>query len=106
MYRGTTPTLPIRVKGVDLTDCRIFLTFEGPTRKQLTLECPRDFTVELDGEDTVGEVELTQEQTLMLSAANHAVQIRWIESDGTAGATKIQQVSVKDVLLKGVIHYD
>ena len=106
MYRGTTPTIPIRVKGIDLTEAKLFLTFESPTKKQLTLECPRDFTVELDGTDTVGYVELTQEQTLMLSASNHFVQIRWVESDGTAGATKTQQVSVKDVLLKGVIHYD
>lgn len=106
MYRGTTPTIPIRIKGIDLTDAKLFLTFESPTRKQLTLESPRDFEVELDGEDTVGYVGLTQEQTLMLSASNHAVQIRWVESDGTAGATKTQQINVKDVLLKGVIHYD
>lgn len=106
MYRGTTPTIPIRVKGLDLTGAKLFLTFESPTKKQLTLECPRDFTVELDGEDTVGAVELTQEQTLMLSATEHSVQIRWIESDGTSNCTDVKKINVRDVLLKGVIRYD
>lgn len=106
MYRGTTPTIPIRVKGIDLTGARLFLTFESPTKKQLTLECPGDFTVELDGEDTVGYVELTQEQTLTFSPIDYYVQIRWIDSDGNANTTDVQKINVKDVLLKGVIHYD
>ena len=106
MYRGTTPTIPIRIKGIDLTETKLFLTFENPSGKQLTLEAPRDFTVEKDGEDTIGYVELTQEQTLQLSAANHLVQIRWVDANGTAGATKIRQICVKDVLLKGVISYE
>lgn len=106
MYRGTTPTIPIRIKGVDLTEAKLFLTFESPGGKQLTLQTPDNFTVELDGEDTVGDVTLTQEQTLELSTASHSVQIRWIDEDGIAGATKVQQINVKDVLLKGVISYD
>lgn len=106
MYRGTTPTIPIRIKNVNLTEAHLFLTFESRTHNQITLECPGDFTVEMDGTDTVGEVTLTQKQTLSLSATPHEVQIRWITSEGVAGATVKQTVNVNDVLLKGVINYE
>lgn len=105
MYRGTTPTIPIRIKGVDLTEAKLYLTFESPAGRQLTLETPGDFLVEKDGEDTIGYVELTQEQTLRLNAETYSVQIRWVDASGLAGATKIKQIRVKDVLLKGVITY-
>jgi len=106
MYRGTTPTIPIRIKGIDLTGAKLFLTFQNALGKKLTLECPGDFSVEMDGNDTVGQVTLTQEQTLQLSAKKHSVQVRWVDAHGTAGATKIQEICVKDILLDGVISYE
>lgn len=106
MYRGTTPTIPIKIKNVDLSEAKLFLTFESPARKQITLKCPGDFTVEFDGTDTVGDVTLTQQQTLALSAQPHKVQIRWITAEEVAGATKEQTINVNDVLLKELIHYE
>ena len=106
MYRGTTPTIPIRVKGVDLTGVHAFLTFENPhNKKQLTLESPRDFTFYLSGEYSVAEVTFTQEQTLSLCASVHDVQIRWINESGEASATKKQKINVDNILLEGVINY-
>ncbi len=105
MYRGTTPVIPIRIKNVDLTEAKLFLTFCSKSGKPLTLTTPNDFTVSLDGEDTVGEVPLTQTQTFSLAAVTHSAQIRWVTSDGTAGATVIKPVTVNDVLYKEVIHY-
>jgi len=107
MYRGTTPTIPIRVKGVDLTGVHAFLTFENPrTKEQLTLESPRDFTFYIDGEDSISTITLTQEQTLSLNASAHDVQIRWINESGSASTTKVQKINVNNVLLEGVIHYE
>jgi hypothetical protein len=106
MYRGTTPTIPITIKGVDLSEAKLYLTFANKAHHQITLECPRDFNMTFNGTDTVGEVTLTQKQTLELSATPYDVQIRWITSNGIAGVTTMQTVNVSDVLLKGVITYD
>lgn len=106
MYRGTTPVIPIRIKNVDLTNAKLFLTFCSKNGKLLTLTTPDDFTVSLDGEDTVGEVALTQEQTFSMVAVAHSVQIRWVTPDGTAGATVIRPFTVNDVLYKEVIRYE
>lgn len=106
MYRGTTPTLPVRIKGVDLTNTKIFLTFSSKMGKLLTLEYPGDFTVELDNGDTVCNVTFTQEQTLWFKPEAYFVQARWIDSNNIAGATKTKQLCIRDVLLKDVIYYD
>lgn len=110
MYRGTTPTLPIRIAGADLTQAKLFLTIQDgkDAGKQETLTTPEDFTVTYDAEAgaTVGEVTLTQEQTLALSAGTCVAQIRFVFADGQAGCTLKRTLSVDDVLLKDVIGYD
>ncbi len=109
MYRGTTPTLPIRIPGADLTQARLFLTIQDgkDEKKQITLVSGEDFTVTYDSEKaaTVGDVTLTQEQTLMLSEGSCKSQIRFTFADGSTGCTQIRSLSVNDVLLKGVISY-
>lgn len=110
MYRGTTPTLPIRIAGVDLTQAKLFLTIQDGKveSKQITLETPTDFTVTYDSEKNVteGDVTLTQEQTMMLNEGSCKAQIRFVFADGQAGTTLIRSLSVNDVLLKDVISYD
>ena len=109
MYRGTTPTLPIRIPGSDLTQARLFLTIQDgkDERRQITLVSGEDFTVTYDSEKeaTVGDVTLTQEQTLMLSEGSCKAQIRFTFADGSTGCTQIRSLSVNDVLLKDVISY-
>ena len=109
MYRGTTPTLPIRIPGSDLTQARLFLTIQDgkDEKKQITLVSGEDFTVTYDSEKeaTVGDVTLTQEQTLMLSEGSCKSQIRFTFADGSTGCTQIRSLSVNDVLLKDVISY-
>ena len=109
MYRGTTPTLPIRIPGTDLTQARLFLTIQDgkDEKKQITLVSGEDFTVTYDSEKeaTVGDVTLTQEQTLMLSEGSCKSQIRFTFADGSTGCTQIRSLSVNDVLLKDVISY-
>ena len=109
MYRGTTPTLPIRIPGSDLTQARLFLTIQDgkDEKKQITLVSGEDFTVTYDSElkATVGDVALTQEQTLMLNEGGCKAQIRFVFADGQAGTTQTRTLSVNDVLLKELISY-
>ena len=109
MYRGTTPTLPIRIPGTDLTQARLFLTIQDgkDERRQITLVSGEDFTISWDDTEkqTVGDVTLTQEQTLMLSEGSCKAQIRFTFADGSTGCTQIRSLSVNDVLLKDVISY-
>lgn len=109
MYRGTTPTLPIRIIGADLTEAKLFLTIEDCKRsQQMTLTTPDDFEVTYNSEtkNTEGEVTLTQEQTLALNAGSCQAQIRWVFPDGSAGTTVKRTLTVSDVILKDVIHYE
>lgn len=109
MYRGTTPTLPIRIPGHNLTEAKLFLTFQdGRENRTMTMTTPEDFTVTYDAENqaTVGNVTLTQEQTLMLNAGSCTAQIRFVFPDGSAGATVKRTITVSDVILKGVIEYE
>ena len=106
MYQGTTPTIPITIKGVDLTLAKLFLTLEDDMKTQkITFESGEDFTVTFDGTNTVGTVRLTQEQTLAMSVGNGYAQIRYIFQDGTADATNKAKFHIDPVLLKGVIEY-
>lgn len=109
MYRGTTPTLPIRIHGQDLTLAKIYLSVMD-SRKNLifTLTTPGDFTVTYDSETKInsGNIRLTQEQTLALSAGHCEAQVKYIFPDGTTGATPMREVGVKDAILKEVITYD
>ena len=106
MYQGTTPTIPLTFKGVDLSEAKIFLTFQDDRKKNvITFISGDDFTVAYDGTDTKGEIELTQEQTLDMSEGNCIVQARFIFPDGRSGATEKAKVFVNSVIMKGVIDY-
>ena len=107
MYQGTTPTIPLTFKSIDLTEAKIYLTFfDEKQKRNITFESGVDFTVEYVEDDTVGELTLTQEQTLAMSEGIHQAQARWIFPDGATGATNKAKVKVNDVLLKDVIKYE
>ena len=106
MYQGTTPTIPLMFEKIDLSDAKIFLTFQDDLKKTtITFVSGVDFTVEYDGTDTTGEIRLTQEQTLALSPGDCSVQARFIFPDGEAGITEISNVFVNPSIMKGVIGY-
>lgn len=106
MYRGTTPTLPVRIMGVDATDAKIFVTIKDRKKKTiLTLTSADDFTPVLEDGNTLCELELTQAQTLLFEAGECEVQARWVNAEGKANATEKAVFCMKDVLLKGVIAY-
>lgn len=106
MYRGTTPTLPIRIMGVDVTESKIFVTIKDRKKKTLlTLESGENFTPVLEDGNTLCEIELSQEQTLTFEVGECEIQARWVDENGKADATDTCVLCMKDVLLKDVIHY-
>lgn len=109
MFRGSTPTIPIEIEGADLSQAKLFLTIVNKKQGKLfTLTTPDDFTVAYDAEHgkTVGEVTLTQEQTLAIQAGTCEAQIRYVFPDGSADATLKTTMTIYDVLMKGVISYE
>lgn len=106
MYQGTTPTIPLTFKKIDLSEAKIYLTFQDEQKKKtLTFTSGEDFTVTFDGTDTTGEIKLTQKQTLDMCQGNCTVQARFVFPDGNAGATEKTQLFVNPVILKDVISY-
>lgn len=103
MIRGTTPDYILRIGGVDLSDKTIFVTIAQGTKK-ITLTGD-ELGVSVEGGTSVIAVRLTQAQTLGLREGTAQVQVRFIDSEGTARATNIAPLTVSAVLLERVIEY-
>lgn len=104
MIRYTTPTIEIRVKGVDLTGgYRIWVSLQqGYEVQTIEVESPT-----LDGSDTLIECELTQRQTAKLSPRKPVtMQVNWIDADGRRNATVQATDDVLDNLLAKVVTYE
>ena len=100
MTRGTTPTLTLSIEGVDLLTCKsLYVTLQQGGFK-LTKRAGEDLTV-VDGETL--QLYMTQEETLGFAPGNMQLQLRGITMDDIAFATNIQSVSMKNILLEGVI---
>jgi hypothetical protein len=107
MYQGTTPTIPIRFKNVNITAAKIYLSIFDDQKKELyNFVSGTDFFPTASGRDTYAELTLTQEQTLALGTGTVSIQGRWILPDGSAGATRKTSIPVNSILMKGVIEYD
>ena len=101
MYRGTTPTLTIRVTGEDFADSTVYVTLEqGNTELTKT-----DAVITPTQSGSTIALFLTQEETLLFTEGVLGVQIRWINSSGIAQASPIKNVKIKPILLEGVITY-
>ena len=102
IWRGTTPTVTVRV-AADLTDMGIHLTFKGGGKRITKTGDDLDVTVEDDVTTIV--TSLTQEDTLSLKAGSPVrVQVRAVQDDGeVALASTIGMLSVAPILLEGVL---
>lgn len=101
MRQYTTPTLPLTVEGVDLTDCDyVWVTLSDKAGAVVTKENPE---MTLDGEDTEIEITLTQAETGQFAANQRVdVEVNWMKS-GVRGATEIAQIMVEENLLKEIL---
>ena len=110
MYQGTTPTLTFKVPGWDLTDKTVFVSIIDKNGKIITktIGSP-DITYD---DETQGEeyslliCQLTQRETLCLTDGHAECQIRFIDSNGLAYATKKAPVTIEDVIYKVVIAHE
>lgn len=99
MTRGTTPTLEIRIEGIDINELlQIFLTIQqGKT--EITKE---NKDIEIGEENTI-LVYLTQEETLSFAKGYIWVQLRAITQDGLAVASDIEGIAIEGILKEGKI---
>lgn len=103
MRRGTTPVICLTVQGYDLTGCKVYATLK---QGNYTLtKTGNNLTITTMGGNTCVTFTLTQAETLELKRGSASVQIRWIDSNGIALATDIQEINVDIILLDGVITY-
>ena len=105
--RGTTPALIITAEGVDLTGCTVYVTIWQSITK-LIKKTGDDGSVWMDVEDnnTIIYVVLSQAESLSFKQGKALVQIRWVEEDGTAHASDIASTNLHRVLQEGVIEHD
>lgn len=98
MRRGTTPTLKIRITGVDLDELEnIYITIrQGNTEVTKTGH-------QLEVKDGIIYAAMTQEDTLKFHQSCVWIQMRATTKDGLAVASNIRMVEMKDILKDGVI---
>jgi len=104
MKQGTTPTILLTIENQDLSDKRIYVTFRHGAK--LITKTNDSMRVTYNDPDTVLAVLLTQQETLAFFPGQILVDVRWIDSDGTALGTEIATINVTEALLKQVITYD
>ena len=99
MYRGTTPRIDIKVRGMDLTGAKTFVTL-----KQGPVEITKvDIPCESTDDGCKLTVTLTQQETLRYKAHTAFIQMRWLTADGKAYASPAKAISLKEILKQGVI---
>lgn len=103
MRRGTTPTCTFTTN-VDLTGCTVFVTFQqnGQTVIEKT---GTDLTIAATDTGSTVALTLTQLETLALEPGRVLVQIRYVDSFGTADASNIITTTAEAILKDGVITY-
>lgn len=106
IYRGTTPTVTVRVTGLDLSDAALWpVVWLSARNRTDAIDVARDglAIAAIDGGCTVAAT-LTQDQTLALTAqVPLQLQVRAKDSGGDAVALPVAQLAVEDVLKGGDI---
>lgn len=99
MYRGTTPTLQVRVTGVDVSELSgIYLTIR---QGDAEITKGRDDII-LESGNTIS-ARLSQEDTLRFAKGHAWVQLRATTKGGLALASEIKVLPVEEILKDGVI---
>ena len=111
--QGTTHTIPIRYGGVIESDFHIIVTFTqlGKELEKSTKGANPDVWFEPIYKKGVQiatriVVKLSQKETLYFDSGRVSIQLRWINEEEIAGASRIIQEEWKAVLKRKVITYD
>lgn len=98
--RGTTPTLEIKITGIDVSELiNIYVTLKQ-YKKEIT-KSTEDITVDEIANKLY--VPLSQEDTLVLQRGYVYVQMRAATKDGQAVASEIVMKTMEEILKEGVI---
>lgn len=99
MRRGTTPTLKIKIKGIDISRLTsMYITIKQGDR-EITKE-NEDISIEEDG---ILSVRLSQEDTLTFTKGHVDIQLRAMTDNGVAIASGIQMAFMEQILKEGEI---
>lgn len=105
MRRGTTPTEVYTIENpgtsVDLSYCtQVWATITDRSGRDFTWDINR---LVIDTANNKVELTLTQEETLAFAVGTARAQLRFLEDDGTAFASKPVSFQIDDVRKGGVI---
>lgn len=100
MRRGTTPTLEIKVTGIEVMELESIYVTLSQYKKQVT-KSTEDITV--DEISNTLYVPLSQEDTLKMTRGYIYIQMRAVTKDGLAVASGIKMVPVEEILKGDVI---
>lgn len=103
--RYTTEAITVTLRGIDLTNYKVLFTISqgaASSATTVTITNPRKV---IDDGDTILYVGMTQAQSGGLKAGKAKVQVNWIDSSGTRGATDIVDVTIGENLIPEVITY-
>ena len=110
MYQGTTPALTFKVPGYDLTDMTVIVSIRGRNGGELNktgTDLVITYNDDVSGKEySLVACRLTQKETLNLRPGDASCQIRFVDSNGEAWATRKANVNVYDVIYKAVIHHE
>lgn len=100
MQRGTTPTLEIKITGIDVSELESIYVTLKQYQKEVT-KTTEDITI--DEINNTLYVPLSQEDTLTLARGYVYVQMRAVTKDGLAVASDVKMITMEEILKEGVI---
>lgn len=100
MVRGTTPTLEIKITGIEVSELESIYITLSQYKKEVTKSTEE---IAIDEISNTLYVPLTQEDTLTLSRGYVYVQMRAVTKEYLAVASGVKMVSVDEILKGGVI---
>ena len=105
MYQGTTPAVIFTIKGYDLSNATVYVSFKKGS-ELLTKKSPA-VGAAYDGVGDVSTIvcPLTQEETLSIRKGAVKVQIRFIYENGQAFATNTEVINMQSVIYPEVIFF-
>ncbi len=99
MRRGTTPTLVINIKGIDMSTIAEWYITVAQDNTQIT-KSNDDITIE----DTLLKMPLSQEETMQFRQGEAFIQIRAVTTEGLRIASHIQKLDdIERILYNEVI---
>lgn len=98
MRRGTTPTLVINIKGIDMSTIAEWYVTIAQDNVQIT-KTNADITIE----DTLIKIPLTQQETMLFKSGEVSVQIRAKTTEDVVIASGIQTIDIDRILYNEVI---